>query len=378
MEGIFYSLGGGNEIGASCYFVSIEGYNFLFDAGVRNTIKRRYPSLSSLDKLDSIDTLNDLDAIFLSHCHSDHNGALPLLVSRLINNKEIICSEKTKVLTEMQLKIIKKNPNLEEYSIYEDISTERCIGMLSEYPLNKRIEKNNYVFTLFNAGHIPGAVMTLLECGDKKIIYTGDFSNKNHPLTSKYKIIGKRDLDLLIVNCTKVYGKSIDDILKKTYKDLNRVIYKIYMGKNSVIEVDKLNHGIEIYGFLKKSLEEGAWINKGIKIYVTLEIFKLISALKNAELLNNLRLLDSEINHDEKNIIICLKNQVIFKNYEINNIRYSLHADLNGIKELIKKLAPKKTFIVHYSGEDLDKTLFKDLKKVTQLTFVENDKLYNF
>lgn len=381
MESIFYSLGGGDEIGASCYFLSIEGYNFLLDVGIRNTNKRRYPSLSSLDKLDTIDTLNDLDTIFLSHSHHDHNGALPLLASRLINKKEVICSEKTKLLTEMQLNIIKKNPHLEEYSMYEDISTQRCIEMLKSYPVDTKINKNEYSFTLFNAGHIPGAVMTFIEFKKKKILYTGDFSNQDYPLTLKYKLSGVNNLDLLIINSTKIYKKTISEILENTYKDLNRIIYETYMGKNNIIEVDRLNHGMEVVAFLKKALEKGAWAKDGIKVYVTSEIIELIDVIKdevNIELFKGVFKLDSKINHNEKNIVVTLKNQIKFREYKSNRITYSLHSDLKGIKELIKRLAPKNTFIVHYSKEDLNENLFKDLKKITQITFVENDKIYNF
>lgn len=381
MENLFCSLGGGDEIGASCYFVEIDGYNFIFDAGIRNISKRRYPSLSSLDKIQTVDTLNDLDGIFLSHSHHDHSGALPLLVSRLTSKKEIICSEKTKLLTERQLNIIKKNPHLEEYSIYEDISAQRCIDMLTPYPLNTKVEKNGYSFTLFNAGHIPGAVMSLVECNNKKILYTGDFSDKDYPLTSKYNILGKTSLDLLIINSTKLYKKTINEVLENTYKDLNRIIYGTYMGRNNIIEVARLNHGMEIIAFLKSALKTGTWSKEDIKIYATSEIIQLIEVIKdseNIELFEGILKLDSKINHNEKNIVVTLKEQVKFKEYKINKITYSLHSDLKGVKDLIKKLAPKKTFIVHYPKEILNENLFKDLKKITEITFIENDKIYNF
>lgn len=57
----FISLGGGNEIGASCYYLHCSGYNFIFDVGMRYESKRRYPSFSELSKIEEMDNLNDLD-----------------------------------------------------------------------------------------------------------------------------------------------------------------------------------------------------------------------------------------------------------------------------------------------------------------------------
>ena len=130
MTGIFVSLGGGNEIGASCYYVHCNGYNFLFDAGIRYEDKRRYPSFSEILKLKEIDNFEDINCIFLSHAHYDHNGGLPLLASKLSSNKEIICTEYTKEFTKIQLNILKKHSGIPKYSIYEDICVDKALGML--------------------------------------------------------------------------------------------------------------------------------------------------------------------------------------------------------------------------------------------------------
>ncbi|MGL6066317.1 MAG: MBL fold metallo-hydrolase [Cetobacterium sp.] len=381
MKNIFCSLGGGDEIGASCYFVCIGGYNFIFDAGIRYTEKRRYPSLSSVDKIDSMDTLNDLDVIFLSHSHSDHNGALPLLVSRLIKGKEIICSEKTKYSTINQLDIVKNNPGVGEYSTYESINIERCQEMLSGYPIDKKIDKKGYSFTLYHAGHIPGATMTLLECLNTKILYTGDFSNIDYPMTSKYSLPKVKDLDLLIINSTKLYKSSSKDSLNYTYKELNRILFETFNGENNIIEIPKLNSGLEMAVFLGKIIKEGAWINKGIKVYVDSIIWEFLQTQKElveTDFFDWIFKVDENINHKEKNIIIALNGKVKFKNYKTNSILYSLHADFNGIKELIKKLKPKKTFVVHYDKESLKMSFLKELKNDTELTLIENENRYNF
>lgn len=377
IKGQFCALGGGNEIGASCYLVNIKGNNFMFDIGTRNIEKRRYPSLSIIGKNDNMDSLNDLDAIFLSHSHSDHNGAISNLAKNLTQQKEIICSEKTKNLTERQLEFTKKHEN-NSFSQQEEVYIDKGIGMLSQYSELKNIDKGDYNFTLFPAGHIPGAVMTLLECNGKKILYTGDFSNQNYPLTSKYKISKIKDLDLLIVNSTNLGKKSNGKNMEYLYKELNRIVFSTYLGKKNIINVNKLNHGMEIIAFLEEVLKKGDLRKKDITIYTDSEILELIKIIEDGDLnFKNVKNISELKNKKELHIVVSYKKGE-FKGYEANEIRYSLHSDLDGIKELIQKLKPKKTFIVHYPKDEITKTIFQKEKKITEITFIENEKEYNF
>ena len=70
----FISLGGGNEIRASCHYLCCNRYNFLFDAGIKYEDRRRYPSFSEILKLKEIDSFEDINCIFSSRTHYDHNG----------------------------------------------------------------------------------------------------------------------------------------------------------------------------------------------------------------------------------------------------------------------------------------------------------------
>lgn len=377
-KGYFYALGGGDEIGASSYLVELYGYNFLFDAGTRKVEKRQYPSFSTVGKNHGMDSLNDLDAIFLSHSHSDHNGAIPNLAKNLTQQKEIICSEKTKNLTKRQLEFTKKHEGIEAYSEKESIYTDKGIGMLKSYQEFERVEKGDYNFTLFPAGHIPGAVMTLLECNGKKILYTGDFSNHNYPLTSKYEIPKIKNLDLLIINSTNLGKKSSDKSMEHLYKELNRIVFSAFLGKKNIVNVDYLNHGMEIIAFLEEVLKKGDLRKKEITIYTDSEILELIKIIEDGDLnFNNVKDINELKNKREPHIVVSYKKN-IFKEYEKNIIKYSLHADFDGIKEVIQKLKPKKTFIVHYPKDEITKTIFQKEKKITEITFVENEKEYNF
>src|SRR5258706_4525866 len=63
------------DIGASAWFVEIDGHRLLMDGGTH----QRREGRESLPLYDLIKK-EDLDAIALSHCHHDHVGSLPIAV----------------------------------------------------------------------------------------------------------------------------------------------------------------------------------------------------------------------------------------------------------------------------------------------------------
>lgn len=364
----FISLGGGDEIGASCYYLQCNGYNFLFDAGMRYENKRKYPSLSGLGKVKEIDSVNDIDCIFISHAHYDHNGALPLLVSKLYNKQEIVCTEYTKEFSEIQLNILKRQSGIPKYSLYEDIYVDKALERLIPYPIEKKIDKKGYSFTLYKSGHIPGAVMTLLEVGERKILYTGDFSDKNYPLVGKYSLPNVEDLDLLIVNATNVFRKN--DTWETTWgsgesrvKDL---IKRIYLYEHINIEVNQVNNGLELAILINNEIEKSDFKRLGIRIFVDEPIAQMLEIIKKKEgiKLENIEYFNENSSLKNNGIYITLKKSQRLEKVSKIYLSYSLHETYEGIKELILKLRPKKTLIVHYQDkENREDILIKELRE---------------
>lgn len=383
MSDKFISLGGGNEIGASCYYLHCDGNNFIFDAGMRYENKRRYPSFSELSKLEEIDTLNDIDCIFLSHAHYDHNEGLPLLVSKLSTNKEIICSEYTKKFSEIQLNILKKHSGIPNYSLYEDICVDRATGMLTSYPLEKRIDKKNYSFTLYKSGHIPGAVMILLEVNGKKILYTGDFSDRDFPLVEKYSLPKIEDLDLLIVNSTSAFKK--DDTWETTWGNgesrVINLIKRIFLYNHLNIEINQVSNGLELAILINNELEKTDFKRLGITIFVDEPIAKMLKIVeeKEGKKFEYIEIFNEKNSLKNNGIYITLKKSTRLDKVSKLHLNYSLHETYDGIKELILKLKPKKTLITHYQGkENKEDILIKELKKegYENCEYVINEKEY--
>lgn len=385
MSNIYKNIGGGNEIGASCHFLRCDEYNFILDAGIRYESKRRYPSFSELLKVEDFETFTDINCVFLSHAHYDHNGALPLLVSRFRNDKEIICTEYTKDFTEIQLNILKKHTGIEKYSGYEDNQIDRAVGMLSAYPINQKIKRKGYSFTLFPSGHIPGAVMTLIEVDGKKILYTGDFSDKDYPFVEKYNLPDIENLDLLILNGTNVFKGS--DSWESTWGNkeskFRELIKRTYVKNQVNIEVNQVSNGLELAIFINNELEQTDFKRMGVTIYIDEPIAQMLEIIKKRE--------KKEFEHIKYfNENECLKNNGIYitlKKYESlqsvdkMQLNYSLHESYKGIKDLILKLRPKKTLITHYNEkESYEDILLRELEEYgyKDCEYVVNDKEYDF
>lgn len=385
MKDKFSSLGGGNEIGASSYYIHLRSKKFLLDVGIRYEEKRRYPSLSELLKSETLDSFNEINGIFLSHGHYDHNGALPLLASKISSNKEIICSEYTKKFTEIQLNILKKHTGIPSYSIYEDILVDKAINMLSSYPVGEKINKNGYSFTFYRAGHIPGAVMTLLEVEDKKVLYTGDFSDMDYPLVERYSLPQIENLDLLIVNATNVFKK--DSRWENTWGNgENRVkdlIKRIFLYNQLNIEVNQVNAGIELAILINNELEKSDFKRMGVTIFVDEPIYKMLEIIKEGEkreFVNIEKFVEKDILQNN-GIYITLKKSARLLKVKKIQLNYSLHESYEGIKELILKLRAKKTLLVHYQEKEGNRDiLIEELRAngYTNCEYVINEKEYEF
>ena len=70
-------LGGAEDVGASCYYLFIDGTGILLDCGI-------HPRKAGIESLPDFEKLNHLplDAVIISHAHQDHIGGLPFLVKK--------------------------------------------------------------------------------------------------------------------------------------------------------------------------------------------------------------------------------------------------------------------------------------------------------
>lgn len=195
----FVALGGGNEVGASCYYLKLGEVNIMLDCGSRNGIKK-YPYFDFLVESKILKSSDDIDLITISHAHKDHYAALPTVAN--LNNSRIISTPETKkrIYDMINILYLKGCFNNED----EKFSFKHLVSTIFAFDYFEIIKCKDVEIMFVPAGHIPGAAITIISYEDMKIVYTGDFSlplsdNKEYNELTKEMML---DCDLLIMENT--------------------------------------------------------------------------------------------------------------------------------------------------------------------------------
>lgn len=192
----FLPLGGGDEIGASSYYLRIKEFNIVIDAGVKiNSNNIEYPNYSLLEELNLIDKI---EYLIITHAHLDHCGAILDLWSRNKTLKTIMTRE-TKELLKLNL----KSKGLSQDEVYE---LEQLISksILLNFNEEIRIKEKNVSIELYRAGHILGAASIMIRSNHCNIFVTGDFCLRDQNTVQGLELPIKEKIDILITEST--YG----------------------------------------------------------------------------------------------------------------------------------------------------------------------------
>ncbi|GCE25753.1 hypothetical protein KDA_12370 [Dictyobacter alpinus] len=201
-------IGGTSEVGASCLAVQIAGQWIVIDAGVR--IDRSADPLPDFALLEN----KDVRAIFVTHAHADHIGALPLL-HQAYPNTPIFASRATGLLMEVMLadaqRIMQRRAVEEmELPLYPSDLVERMLNQVRPLPVGEAItipELVDVTVITSPAGHIAGAISLGFVAADGSLVVSGDIS-----VTDQRTVAGAQPPpierpDLLILEAT--YGSRL-------------------------------------------------------------------------------------------------------------------------------------------------------------------------
>jgi Cft2 family RNA processing exonuclease len=156
-------LGAAREVGGSCIAVETEQTKVALDYGTKlDDITDEYPK--------------NFDAVIISHAHLDHSGSL-LRLSKSRNKQVILGSKITRDVTAELLKdMIKIQKTKGSRELYD----ETVVAKITEsWMPNESLTLPGMAVDLFPAGHVAGAKMTWIRSEGKTILYTGDFCIHN-------------------------------------------------------------------------------------------------------------------------------------------------------------------------------------------------------
>ena len=176
-------LGGANEVGASSLLVETGGQRVLIDCGIRPSPKShsglapdQLPNLSQIEQAGG-----KLDAVLVTHAHTDHTGALELVVGRYPEIPVYATTptiELIRVLHQDSRRIMQSRMDEEgELPLFDDLAVQRLVAALIPVAFHSRMPiGDGLAVTFFPAGHIAGAAMIGLESEEGRLLVTGDLS----------------------------------------------------------------------------------------------------------------------------------------------------------------------------------------------------------
>jgi len=166
-------LGACNEVGSSGILVDTGSEKIVMDYGVKiNQDPIQYPEEVKVK----------LNSILLTHTHLDHSGAIPYLFHQG-QKCPVIGQEITRPFAKMLWYDSIKIAKMEEKNCrFTDTDVRRAVKKYQPVSYRKPFKIGKITVTSYDAGHIPGSSMFLLEVNGKKILYTGDFNTDDTKL----------------------------------------------------------------------------------------------------------------------------------------------------------------------------------------------------
>lgn len=213
------AVGGGDEIGASSYYLQIGDTKLLLDFGLRSE-GNRLPDYDELLRNALVKDMYDIKTIIISHAHKDHYEGVRYLEGES-DRFRIIATSKTKERILGQI-------NTEKYETdHQALKVKNFMHSIISYEYFDAFYSGEVKITFLPAGHMRGAAMTLLEYKTYKVLYTGDFSM---PLTAFVQTECEEEIRQMLKQCDVLIMESTHgqrdeiNIGTKRHADYNELV----------------------------------------------------------------------------------------------------------------------------------------------------------
>ena len=201
---IIRPLGAGQEVGRSCHLLEFKDKRILLDCGI-------HPGMTGMDALPFVDCIeaDQIDLMLITHFHLDHAGALPWFLQKTTFRGKCFMTHATKAIYRWLLSDFIKVSNIAtQQMLYTEQDLETSMDKIETINFHEEKEVSGIKFWAYNAGHVLGAAMFMIEIAGVRVLYTGDFSREEdrHLMAAELPSIRP---DVLIVEST--YGTHIHE-----------------------------------------------------------------------------------------------------------------------------------------------------------------------
>ena len=252
---IFQPLGGANEVGASSTLIEIEESRILVDVGIQMGPGQD----SQLPDFPDFDKVGMPDAVLLTHAHTDHTGALPILHKILPADVKIYCTPPTKEITKVLLEDSARRMEREKQKDDLSYTPDDVAAVLNRMELVSWLEPvqigEDMTARWSPAGHILGAAMIYIEGKQESVLMTGDVS------VSKQLTIPSVDVptwckpDVMVIEST--YGNRRHEVSRteEAKRLVNDVANTIKEGGTVLLPAFAVGRSQEVILILKQAME---------------------------------------------------------------------------------------------------------------------------
>ena len=169
-------LGSGRQVGRSCLLLQTPNSKVLLDCGINPAMSEgteRFPYLN----IPEIGDLNTIDAIILSHAHTDHSALIPLLYKMGYRGPVYLTAPTRDIAALLELDFIGVAYKKAESPLYkgEDIKEMVRHSIALEYGEVTDITPDIRI-TFYNAGHVLGSCQVHINIGNglHNFVYSAD------------------------------------------------------------------------------------------------------------------------------------------------------------------------------------------------------------
>ena len=256
-------------IGATAWFVEMEGHRLLMDAGTHPRLEGR----AGLPRYD-LTKNEELDAIAISHCHHDHVGSLPVAL-RHFPQAHVLMTELSYFLVERVLhnsvnvmKRQREELGLKEYPLYSHDEVDSLFPRIQGFKYNREVDWASFHKTragflsptleFFDAGHALGSAGIMVRGRKETLFYTGDVCFHDQTILSGARFEDVK-ADVLLMETTRGNRQLAPGFSRESeIERLSNAILRVLQRRGSVlIPAFALGRTQEILALLAILMGEG-------------------------------------------------------------------------------------------------------------------------
>ena len=272
------NLNPGNDIGASSWFLEIEGHRLILDAGI-------HPKIEGVGGLPTYPIIKkeDIDAIAISHCHHDHVGALPVAL-RYFPKAHVLMTDLSYFLVERVLHNSvnvmarqKEELGIKDYPFYRHDEVDDIAPRFQGFAYNREIEWAAFHKTrsgawsptleFYDAGHALGSAGIMVRGKKSTFFYTGDVCFHDQTILKGARFEDVK-ADVLLIETTRGNRATPDGFSRESeIERLAQAIQQVQKRKGCVlIPAFALGRTQEILAILATLIRSGKLKNQPIYI----------------------------------------------------------------------------------------------------------------